>query len=138
MRRQRHTTHATRLAVTALAVALGKALVVGKFILIGDALGAGSRIKATTLLERVAWRSAGTLVVLVILKALEELIVGLVHGRNVAAIMAELGGQTWLSLMGPVLLMLLILIPLITATEIDRALGSGGLKGFLLGGESPD
>jgi hypothetical protein len=116
----------------ALAVALGKALVLGKFILIGDALGAGTRRQAPTLFHRVAWRSVGTLVVLVILKLLEELIVCLVHGKNVGAILAELGGQTWLSLVPPVLLMLLILIPMITATEIDRALGSGGLKGFLL------
>ncbi len=82
--------------------------------------------------HRVAWRSVGMLVVLVILKIIEELIVGLVHGKNVGAILAELGGHTWLSVVAPVLLMLLILIPLITATEIDRALGSGGLKQFLL------
>ena len=90
------------------------------------------RNRSSRAVERVAWRTVGTLVVLVILKILEELIVGLVNGKSVSAIMAELSGQTWLSLVAPVMLMLLILIPLITATEIDRALGSGGLKRILL------
>ena len=116
----------------AAGVALGKALVVGKFVLIGEALKAGTRIGAPTLLHRVAWRSLGLLVVLIVLKLIEELIVGLVHGKAVGVILGELGGQSWLTLLAPVLLMLLILIPMVTASEIDRALGSGGLKRLLL------
>ena len=116
----------------ALAVALGKALVVGKFILIGEALKPGTRLGAPTLLHRVAWRSLGLLVVLILLKLIEELVIGLVHGKTVAMIAGELGGQSWLTLLGPVLLMLLVLIPLVTATEIDRALGDGGLKKLLV------
>lgn len=118
---------------TALAVALGKALVIGKFILIGEALGAGTRLNAPTLLQRVAWRTLAMLAVLLILKLLEELIVGLVHGKDLAAIAGALSQEPWLSLLAPVLLMILILIPLITATEIDRALGSARLRGVLLG-----
>ncbi len=116
-----------------LGVAMGKALVLGKFILIGEAVKAGSRVRAPTLLHRVAWRSLGLLVVLIVLKLLEELIVGLAHKESMATILGELGNQTWLGLLAPVLLMLLILIPLVAATELDRALGHAGLKGLLLG-----
>ncbi len=116
-----------------LGVALGKALVLGKFILIGEAVKAGSRVGGPTLLDRVAWRSLALLVVLIVLKFLEELIVGLAHKESIASILGQLGHQTWLGLLAPVLLMLLILIPLVAATELDRALGHAGLKGLLLG-----
>lgn len=116
-----------------LGVALGKALVMGKFILIGEALKAGDRVRAPTLLHRVAWRSVSLLVVLIVLKILEELIVGMVHKKSILTILGELGDRSWPALVAPILLMLLILIPLVTVTEIDRALGPAGLRGLLLG-----
>ncbi len=64
-------------------VALCKALVIGKFVLLGEALQPGSRLKASTLLERIAWRTLGMLVVLIILKLIEELILGWVHGQSI-------------------------------------------------------
>ena len=94
-----------------LGVALGKALIMGKFILIGEALKPGTRIAAPTLLARVAWRSVGMLIVLVVLKLLEELIIGLVHGQSVGAVFGELAERSWLSFAGPVLLMLLFPMP---------------------------
>jgi uncharacterized membrane protein YjfL (UPF0719 family) len=113
-------------------VALVKALVLGKFILIGEVVEPGSRIDAPTLLHRIAWRTVGMLVVLIVFKLLEELVVGMVHSQGIGELVAELGEQSWLSLLGPVLLMLLILVPMVTAIELDRALGSAGLMGLLL------
>ena len=118
-----------------LGVAMVKALILGKFILIGEALKPGTRIDAPTLLHRVVWRTLGLLFVLVILKLLEELVVGFVHGQAFSAIVGDLTEKSWLSLSGPVLLMLLILIPLMAAIELNRVLGGGGLKGLLLGRE---
>ncbi len=114
-----------------IGIALGKALVMGKFILIGEALEPGTRISAPTFLHRVAWRTVGMLVVLAVFKILEELIIGMVHSRGIHELVAELRAQSWLSLLAPVLLMLLILIPMITAMELDRTLGKEGLKGLL-------
>lgn len=118
-------------------LALGKALVMGKFILIGEALKPGTRIHAPTLMHRVLWRTVGMIVVLVILKVVEELIIGLVHGKDIAAILGALVHPSWLSLLGPVLLMLLIVVPLMMATELDRALGDAALKNLLRGREDP-
>ena len=118
-------------------IALGKALVLGKFILIGEALEPGTRISAPTILHRVAWRSLGMLVVLIVFKSLEELIIGMVHSKGIHELVTELQAQSWLSLLAPVLLMLLILIPMIAAMELDRALGKDGLKNLLFdSGES--
>ena len=113
-------------------IALGKALVMGKFILIGEALEAGTRIGAPTLLHRIAWRSLGMLVVLIVFKLLEELIIGMVHSQGLDELVAELRGQSWLTVLGPVLLMLLVLIPMIAAIEMYRALGKEGWKRLLL------
>lgn len=118
-----------------LGMAAGKALVIGKFILIGEALKPGTRIAAPTLLARVAWRTVGMLIVLIVLKLLEELIIGFVHGKAAGVVFGELAERSWLSFAGPVLLMMLILIPLMIAVELDRALGDEGLKGLLFGRE---
>lgn len=115
--------------------ALIKALVIGKFILIGEALKPGSRIDAPTLVRRVAWRTIGMLAVLAILKLIEELVIGLVHGAAVSEIVGELLGQPWIAVLGPVLLMLLILIPLMMAIELRRILGTDGLQGLWLSSE---
>lgn len=113
-------------------IAMGKALVLGKFILIGEALEAGTRIGASTLLHRIAWRSLGMLVVLIVFKLLEELIIGMAHSQDLGDLVNELTGRSWLTLLGPVLLMLLILIPMIAAVEMYRALGKEGWKRLLL------
>ena len=118
--------------LTAVSMALVKALVIGKFILIGEALEPGTRISAPTMLHRVAWRTLGMVVVLIVFKLIEELVIGLVHSKGVAELLEEFEAQSWLGLLGPVLLMLIVLVPMMIALELDRALGEQGLRGLLL------
>ena len=54
------------------------------------------------------------------------------HSQNLGGLVNELTGRSWLTLLGPVLLMLLILIPMIAAVEMYRALGKEGWKRLLL------
>jgi hypothetical protein len=118
---------------TPLGFAVVQALVLGKFVLIGDALKAGHRDTANPLLHRVAWRSLAMLGVLVVFKILEEVIVALVHGKPLATLVEELAARpVWVTL-APVFLMLLILIPMITAAEIHRTVGADRFREFLLG-----
>ena len=109
-------------------LALGKALLLGKFILIGEVLGTGTRMQVPTLVHRIAWRSVAMLGVLLIFKLLEELIVGMVHSMSIGDLLTELAERSWLSLLAPPLLMLLILVPMITVIELSHALGKDGLK----------
>lgn len=104
-------------------MALVKALVLGKFLLIGDAMKAGSRAERHPLLVRVAWKTFAFLVVLLVFKALEEWIIGLVHHKPVLDIVNEVMNRTVLENLAPVLIMLLILIPLISISESYRQLG---------------
>lgn len=100
-----------------------KALVLGKFILIGEAVGAGTRLKVATLAQRIAVRSLLLLVVLVVLTIVEELIVGRVHGKPFTATLAEYEQRSVLSILSGCLVMLLIMVPLVTASEVSTALG---------------
>lgn len=113
-------------------IALVKALVLGKFILIGDALSVGSRADNHPLLHRVAWKSVAMLAMLIVFKILEELIVGWVHGTTPATVFEEFLERTWIQDLAPLLLMLLILIPLIAASEIYRAVGAERFREFLI------
>jgi hypothetical protein len=113
-------------------VAAVKALVLGKFLLIGDALGAGTRFGARTPAMRIATRTGALLVMLVVLTLLEEIAVGAWHGRSVGATLAELGGSARLETLAGVAVLLLVLVPLIATQEIRHALGPGGLRQLLL------
>ncbi len=66
-----------------LGLAAGKALILGKFVLLGEAAGVGTRVHARTVLQRIVNRSVLFLVVLVVLTAVEEVVVGLVHGESI-------------------------------------------------------
>lgn len=115
-----------------IGAALFKALVLGKLILIGELFKPGSRVSAPTLLHRVAWRTIGVLLVLILFKFIEELLVAAVHGQSIQETFDEIMRLSWARLFAPTLMMLLILIPLMTAIELDRTLGKDGLKDLLL------
>ncbi len=97
-----------------------KALVLGKFLLIGEAVGLGQRVTAGTLASRVAIRSLLYFALLLVLSMIEELVVGLVHGRTVTRIAAEFSGQSAVEILAKCLIMLLVLIPLIAFQQLKR------------------
>lgn len=114
-----------------LGTVAGKALIVGKFVLLGEAAGVGKRIGSRTVLQRIGWRTALLTIVLVVLTAVEEVIVGSLHGRSAAHTLVELFGAELPATAAKTLLMMLILIPLVTVTEVGRALGPGVLRRLL-------
>jgi hypothetical protein len=112
--------------------AAAKALIVGKFMLIGDAMGAGTRVGARSPMQRIAVRVALLFALLVVLLLVEELIMGKVHGKAFALAMVELGDRLP-ELLALAFLLLLVLVPLVAVQEIDRALGRGTLWRTLRG-----
>jgi hypothetical protein len=108
-----------------------KALIVGKFILLGDATGLTSRPRFATLLTAVIGKTALFLVLLAVLTLVEELVVGRIHGHSLATTFAELAQRSPLAFLSKILLMAVILVPLIAAREIDRALRPDGLLALL-------
>jgi hypothetical protein len=119
-----------------LGTAAGKALILGKFILIGEAARIGTRIRARTLLQLIAIRSVLFLLLLVVLTIVEEIVVGQVHGRSVAEVMGEFGARS-AEITARCIVMLMLLLPLVTMTEMDRILGRGTLLRLLKGPAQP-
>jgi hypothetical protein len=119
-----------------LGLAAGKALVLGKFILIGEAARIGTRIRARSLLQLIAIRSVLLLLLLVVLSFLEEIIIGRVHGHSVAEVMGGFGART-AEITARCIVLLMLLLPLVTMTELDRVLGRGTLLRLLKGPAQP-
>lgn len=116
-----------------LGTALVKALVIGKFILIGNAAHIGVRLRPKVLLYRIVWKSLALLLLLIVFVVAEDLVVALVHGKTFSAAITEMASRSWIHHLAPPVMMLMVLIPMIAFEEIDHALGEGRLKGLLFG-----
>ena len=114
-----------------ISAALVKAIILGKFILIGKSLKIGSKINSSILLNKIILKSIAMLLVLMVLKSIEELVVGLSHGLSVPEIINEFLNHTLIQNIAPSAVMLLVLIPIIAFEEIDNVLGKGKLKHML-------
>jgi len=108
-----------------------KALIIGKFILIGKAMNIGEAVRHTVLLHRILWKSLATLLLLMVFTFLEELVGGLLHGESSGEIFVAMLDRSWLERLAPDAIMLLVLIPMIAFEEIDEKLGKGRLKRLL-------
>jgi hypothetical protein len=113
-------------------VAAVKALVVGKFLLIGDAVSARLQGRTGSLLGRIAKRVAILLVILALLTVAEEFVVGWIHGQTSVAVAQELRARSLLELVAEMSLMGLILLPMVASSELSAALGAGVLRSHLL------
>jgi hypothetical protein len=110
-----------------LGLAAAKALILGKFVLIGEAAHVGSRVGARTVLQRVVRRVVLLFALLIVLVVIEELLVGWIHGHPVAQTLAEYRHRLP-EVLAMLLLLLLILVPLVVATEVNHAMGPGALR----------
>jgi hypothetical protein len=72
-------------------------------------------------------KSALFLIFLIVLTVVEEIIVGLLHGRSVMEAIGEIGGGTLQQALATSVLMLLILIPYFTCRLVAVRLGEGAL-----------
>jgi hypothetical protein len=109
-----------------------KALIVGKFMLIGEAAGVGTRVAARSPLQRIAVRAVFLFALLIVLLLVEELIMARVHGKTFAQVLAEYD-ERLPEVLALAFFLLLVLVPLVAVQEMDRALGRGSLWRVLRG-----
>jgi hypothetical protein len=107
-------------------LAIVKALVLAKFILIGDAMKIGEN-HSGPLIWPTLHKAFGFLVLLVILTIIEEAVVGLFHHRSITASLSDLAGPRLEETLAGYLIMLLVLIPYFAFQVLDDALGKGRL-----------
>jgi hypothetical protein len=103
--------------------ALINALILAKVILIAEALQAGKRLQEKPLLRAVLLKSALFAVILVFFNIVENVLVGLFHGKTLAQSMPDFagGGLEGELLVG--ILIFVVLIPFFAFTELRQAIG---------------
>jgi hypothetical protein len=108
-------------------IAVVKAVLLAKFMLIGRAMGIGERYTDRPLIWPTLYKSFALLVLLVVLTIIEEVVVGLFHHQSIAASLGELFGPRLEETMASILILLLVLIPYCAIGVLSEALGEGRL-----------
>ena len=108
-------------------VAIVKALVLAKFILIGHAMKIGEG-HTGPLIWPTLHKAVGFLLLLVILTIIEEAVVGLFHHRSIADSLGDLFGARLEETLAGYLIMLLVLIPFFAFRILSDTFGEGKLE----------
>jgi len=108
-----------------------KALILAKFMLIGQATKMGERYSHKPLIYPILHKSLAFLALLVVLSVIEEVVAGALHHRSVAESLSGIAGGTWFQIITTSLLLWLILLPYFAFRQIGERLGAGTLRWML-------
>lgn len=108
-------------------VAIVKALVLAKFILVGHAMKIGQRSHGRPLIWPTMHMAFAFLLLLIVLTTGEEAIVGLIHGVPVADSLGDLYGRRLYETLAGFLIMLMVLIPYFAVRVLGETLGENRL-----------
>jgi hypothetical protein len=109
-------------------IAIVKAVVLGKFVMLGNLVHVGGRDISGPLVWPTLRKAFSFLVLLAVLTIIEEVVVGLIHHRSIAASLSELFGARLEETLAGYLIMLLVLIPFFAFRVLSEALGEGRLE----------
>src|SRR4051794_18420280 len=119
--------HTEGISFTPWGIAIVKAVVLAKFMLIGNVMKLGERTAAWPLIWPTLEKAFSYLMLLILLTIIEEAVVGLFHHRSIAASLSEPFGSRLQETVADFLMMLLILIPFSAFTVLSQAFGEGRL-----------
>ena len=108
-------------------IAIVKAAVLAKFMLVGRAMKIGERYADRPLIWPILHKAFAFLVLLVVLTIIEEVVVGLFHQQSAAASLGELLGAKLDESIAGIIILLLVLIPYFAMRTLSEALGDGRL-----------
>ena len=111
--------------------ALINALILGKIILIAEALHIGERFKDRPLVCAILFKSAVFSVVLVCFDISEEVLVGVFHKKTIAQSIPGLGGGGIEGILLVGLIVFIVLIPFFSFTEVARVIGQDQLLAII-------
>jgi hypothetical protein len=112
---------------TAWGVAVLKALVLAKFMLVGHAFHLGERHRQRPLIWPTLYMALMFLILLLVLTTVEEITLGLIHHRALADSLARIVGPTAIAAAGNLLVMYLILLPYCAFRSLGAVIGDGVL-----------
>ena len=109
---------------TSWGVAIVKAVILAKFMLLGHALHLGKRYDDAPLIWPTVYKSFLYLLLLLMLSTLEELIVGEIHHRTVAESLTHVAGDTPFVIGATLIMFYLILLPYFAFQSLAEVIGN--------------
>ena len=106
-----------------LGLAIIKAALCAKFMLLGRAFHIGERFKNLPLIVPTLHRSFLFLLLLIVLTFIEEIAVGAIHGRTVPDSISGIAGGTLHQMVATTLILFLILIPYFAFRSLGNIVG---------------
>jgi len=103
-----------------------EAMILGKLVLIGEALHVGEKLQDRPLVVSVLWKTFTFSLFVLAFKILEHVASALLHHRPVAEVF-DLSGGRGLEILSRVELMAVAFVPFFAFREIGRVLGEGKL-----------
>ena len=119
--------HTQGVEFTPWGIAIVKAVVLAKFMLLGEAIKIGGRSTTGPLIWPTLQKAFGLLVLLIIMTIIEEAVVGLFHHRSIPASLGDLFGPRLEETLAGYLIMLMVLLPYCAFRVLEEALGEGRL-----------
>lgn len=129
--------HTEGIEFTPWGIAIVKAVVLAKFMLLGDAMKIGEHSSTKPLIWSTLRKAFAFLVLLIIMTLIEEAVVGLFHHRSIGTALGELLGPRLEETIAGFIIMLLVLIPYFAFRVLDEALGVGTLAQMFFIGRQP-
>jgi hypothetical protein len=119
--------HIQGIECTPWGIAVVKAAMLAKFMMLGSTMKIGERKTTGPLIWPTLRKAFAFLVLLTILTTIEEAVVGLFRHRSIAASLGELVGSRLEETLAGYLIMLVALIPYFAFRVLDEAIGEGRL-----------
>jgi hypothetical protein len=110
-------------AYAPLGLAIVKAALCAKFMLVGRTFHVGERLKTHPLIVPTLHRSLAFLLLLVVLTLIEEVVIGKIHGRTVLDPISEMAGGTFHQIVATTLIIFLILVPYFAFRSLGDIVG---------------
>jgi hypothetical protein len=104
-------------------IAAVKALILGKFILVLEALKVGEKREGGILILEILKSALLFTILLFVLSVIEEVVVGHIHGREARDVLAEMGGGTIPQAIATGVLMFLVLLPYLAFRRLALTYG---------------
>lgn len=124
--RQQHVVYSYRVGFSLI-----NAFILAKVILMADALHVGKRFREKPLVGAILLNSALFAAILIFFNFVEEVLVGMFHGKTIAESMPNLGGGGGEGELLVGILVFVVLIPFFAFRELSRAIGEEELHALL-------
>ena len=114
-------------------LAVVNALVLSKIMLIAEALKFAERLNDKPLVYPIAFKSISFSALLMVSYVVEEIVVGLFHGKSVAESFPQVGGGGLVGVLTVGAILCIALVPFFAFREIARVIGENIFRSLMLG-----